>query len=55
MLVRYPSVVALSEMISSKEYRKLALPHRTAALADSRLIMCDNSGALAFPVGHAKL
>lgn len=38
-VVRYPSKQAFVEMISAPEY-KAALPHRTAALADSRLIRC---------------
>lgn len=37
VLVRYPSVQAFMDMISSTEYQKIAL-HRDAALEDSRLI-----------------
>jgi uncharacterized protein (DUF1330 family) len=38
-VVRYPSKQAFIEMISDPEYQA-AVPHRTAALADSRLIRC---------------
>ncbi len=37
ILVEYPSRKAFVEMVSSPEYQAIA-PHRTAALADSRLI-----------------
>ena len=37
VLVEYPSRKAFVEMVSSPAYRAIA-PHRTAALADSRLI-----------------
>ena len=37
ILVRYPSRAAFLAMVSSPEYQRIAV-HRTAALADSRLI-----------------
>ena len=37
VLVEYPSPAAFAEMIAQPEYQAVA-PHRTAALADSRLI-----------------
>lgn len=37
ILVRYPSAQAFIDMVSSDEYRAISC-HRTAALADSRLI-----------------
>lgn len=49
-VVRYPSKQAFVEMISDPEYQAI-IPHRTAALADSRLIRCiepdGNAGPLA--------
>ncbi len=39
LLVEYPSRKAFLEMGASKEYEKVG-EHRTAALADSRLIAC---------------
>jgi uncharacterized protein (DUF1330 family) len=39
LLVQYPSRKAFLEMGASKEYEKVG-EHRTAALADSRLIAC---------------
>ncbi len=39
LLVQYPSRSAFLEMAASKEYDKVG-EHRTAALADSRLIAC---------------
>ena len=39
LLVEYPSRKAFLEMATSKEYEKVG-EHRTAALADSRLIAC---------------
>lgn len=39
LLVRYPSPEAFLTMLADPEYRA-ATPHRTAALADSRLIGC---------------
>lgn len=38
-VVNYPSKQAFLDMISDPEYQA-AVPHRTAALADSRLIRC---------------
>ncbi len=40
MLVSYPSRQAFIEMALNPEYLAIT-PHRSAALADSRLIMCD--------------
>ena len=45
ILVRYPSVTAFIKMISDPEYQAIAF-HRTAALADTRLIA--NSQAQGF-------
>ena len=42
--VRYPSRQAFLEMTSNPEYLKIH-GHRTAALADSRLIACAPLGA----------
>jgi hypothetical protein len=39
LLVEYPSRKVFLEMGSSKEYEKVG-EHRTAGLADSRLIAC---------------
>jgi len=46
VLVEYPSRRAFSEMISSAEYREVAV-HRSAALEDSRLI-ATRPGAISF-------
>ena len=40
LLVRYPSPEAFLAMLADEEYRAATL-HRTAALADSRLIACS--------------
>jgi len=40
VLVEYPSRAAFLQMISDPEY-EAAAPHRTAALADSRLILTE--------------
>jgi uncharacterized protein (DUF1330 family) len=40
VLVEYPSKQAFAEMIGQPEYQAVA-PHRTAALADSRLIATE--------------
>ncbi len=39
-IVEYPSVAAMLSMIGDGEYQKMAV-HRTAAVADSRLIRCE--------------
>ena len=39
-LVHYPSRRAFLEMVSDPDYLAI-VPHRSAALADSRLILCD--------------
>jgi uncharacterized protein (DUF1330 family) len=44
VLVEYPSKQAFAEMIGQPEYQAVA-PHRTAALADSRLIATEASPA----------
>lgn len=41
--VRYPSRAAFIGMVTDPEYLEIA-PHRAAALADSRLIICDEPG-----------
>ncbi|WP_217475928.1 DUF1330 domain-containing protein [Stutzerimonas stutzeri] len=41
LLVRYPSPEAFLAMLADEEYRA-ATVHRTAALADSRLIACSS-------------
>ena len=40
LLVRYPSPEAFLAMLADPEYRAATI-HRTAALADSRLIGCN--------------
>ncbi|HCJ31041.1 MAG TPA: DUF1330 domain-containing protein [Pseudomonas sp.] len=42
-LVRYPSPEAFLAMLADEEYHAATL-HRTAALADSRLIACSHRG-----------
>lgn len=42
ILVRYPSFDAFRQMISDREYQKIAV-HRTAALEDSRLWLSQGS------------
>jgi uncharacterized protein (DUF1330 family) len=39
-LVRYPSRAKFLEMVADPDYQAI-VPHRTAALEDSRLILCD--------------
>lgn len=39
-LVHYPSRAKFLEMVADPEYQAI-VPHRSAALADSRLILCD--------------
>ncbi len=41
-LVRYPSRQAFVDMASNPDYIAIT-PHRSAALADSRLILCDDA------------
>lgn len=43
LMVRYPSAKIFLEMIRSDEYRKHMLPHRLAALHDSRLILLQEN------------
>ncbi len=43
LLVRYPSPEAFLQMLADPQYRAATL-HRTAALADSRLIGCNPRG-----------
>ncbi len=43
LLVRYPSPDAFLQMLADPQYRAATL-HRTAALADSRLIGCNPRG-----------
>ncbi len=43
LLVRYPSLAAFLSMLDDPEYQA-ATPHRSAALADSRLIGCSALG-----------
>lgn len=50
VLVEYPSRTAFLRMVTSDTYRA-AVPHRTAALMDSRLIATSGAGALAGPAG----
>jgi len=40
VLVQYPSRAAFVEMVSKPDYQA-AVPHRTAALADSRLLLTE--------------
>lgn len=42
LLVRYPSADAFHAMVASPDYQRIAV-HRTAALADSRLILLADS------------
>jgi uncharacterized protein (DUF1330 family) len=46
ILVQYPSRAAFVEMVSRPDYRAAA-PHRTAALADSRLLLTVAATVLA--------
>ncbi len=43
MLVRYPSRQAFFDMATDEGYLAIT-PHRSAALSDSRLILCDSGG-----------
>lgn len=45
-LVYYPSLAAFIEMTTRDPGYAAVLPHRTAALADSRLIRCDASAGI---------
>jgi uncharacterized protein (DUF1330 family) len=45
ILVQYPSRAAFMEMVSRPDYQAAA-PHRTAALADSRLLLTEGPGNL---------
>lgn len=50
-IVHYPSLARFLEMIGDPDYQAF-VPHRTAALADSRLIRCDGSeDGLELPAG----
>lgn len=44
LLIRYPSREAFVEMATNPDYLAIT-PHRSAALADSRLIMCTGADA----------
>lgn len=43
-IVRYPSKQAFLDMAGDEEYLRDVVPHRTASLADSRLICCPEDG-----------
>jgi uncharacterized protein (DUF1330 family) len=45
ILVQYPSRAAFAEMVARPDYQAAA-PHRTAALADSRLILTEQQVSL---------
>lgn len=53
ILVHYPSRAKFIEMIGDPDYQAI-VPHRTAALEDSRLILCDAADPPAQTVGPGR-